>query len=82
MAYHISCISDTLYYHNKNIFCANSDILYPICKIYDKLYTGCSCYVDFACLDTTTYVEVIFHSQHFFLYFFAFQLCLCRKRLT
>ena len=23
-------------------------------------------YIDFAYLDTTTYVEVIFHSQHFF----------------
>ena len=29
------------------------------------LYTGHSRYVDFAYLDTTTYVEVIFHSQHF-----------------
>ena len=29
-------------------------------------YTGHSRYVDFAYLDTTTYVEVIFHSQHFF----------------
>ena len=28
--------------------------------------TGHSRYVDFAYLDTTTYVEVIFHSQHFF----------------
>ena len=44
--------------------------------------TGHSRYVDFAYLDTTTYVEVIFHSQHFSLYFFAFQLRLCRKRLT
>ena len=26
--------------------------------------------------------NVIFHSQHFSLYFFAFQLRLCRKRLT
>ena len=46
-----------------------------------KKYTGHSHYVDFAYLDTTTYVEVIFHSQHFSLYFFAFQLRLCRKRL-
>ena len=30
------------------------------------MYTGHSRYVDFAYLDTTTYVEVIFHSQHFF----------------
>ena len=29
-------------------------------------YTGDSRYVDFAYLDTITYVEVIFHSQHFF----------------
>ena len=29
-------------------------------------YTGHSRYVDFAYLDTTTYVKVIFHSQHFF----------------
>ena len=28
--------------------------------------TGHSRYVDFAYLDTITYVEVIFHSQHFF----------------
>ena len=31
-----------------------------------SLNTGHSHYVDFAYLDTTTYVEVIFHSQHFF----------------
>ena len=31
--------------------------------------TGQSRYVDFAYLDTTTYVEVIFHSQHFFAIF-------------
>ena len=30
------------------------------------LNTGHSRYVDFGYLDTTTYVEVIFHSQHFF----------------
>ena len=30
------------------------------------IHTGHSRYVDFAYLDTTTYVEVIFHSQHFF----------------
>ena len=29
-------------------------------------YTGDSRYVDFAYLDNITYVEVIFHSQHFF----------------
>ena len=29
-------------------------------------HTGHSRYVDFTYLDTTTYVEVIFHSQHFF----------------
>ena len=45
-------------------------------------YTGDSCYVDFAYLDTITYVEMIFHSQHISLYIFAFQLRLCRKRLT
>ena len=31
-----------------------------------KQNTGDSRYVDFAYLDTITYVEVIFHSQHFF----------------
>ena len=31
--------------------------------------TGHSRYVDFAYLDTTTYIEVIFHSQHFFAIF-------------
>ena len=46
------------------------------------VYTGDSRYVDFAYLDTITYVEMIFHSQHFSLYIFAFQLSLCRKRLT
>ena len=30
------------------------------------IITGHPRYVDFAYLDTTTYVEVIFHSQHFF----------------
>ena len=40
---------------------------------------GDSRYVDFAYLDTITYVEVIFHSQHFFSIIFAFQLRLCRK---
>ena len=35
-------------------------------KLKIEQYTGHSRYVDFACLDTTTYVEVIFHSQHFF----------------
>ena len=50
-------------------------------------------YVDFAYLTglplcrlrvahTITYVEVIFHSQHFFSIYLAFQLRLCRKRLT
>ena len=28
--------------------------------------TGHSRYVDFAYVDTTTYVEVMFHSEHFF----------------
>ena len=32
----------------------------------EPIYTGDSRYVDFAYLDTITYVEVIFHSQHFF----------------
>ena len=35
-------------------------------NISEKLSTGHSHYVDFAYLDTTTYVEVIFHSQNFF----------------
>ena len=51
------------------------------CKSIIFANTGHSRYVDFAYLDTTTCVEVIFHSQHFSLYFFAFQLRLCRKRL-
>ena len=33
--------------------------------VTDITYTGHSRYVDFAYLDTTTYVKVIFHSQHF-----------------
>ena len=33
---------------------------------YHRAYTGHSRYVDFAYLDTTTYVKVIFHFQHFF----------------
>ena len=36
--------------------------------ISDITTTGHSRYVDLAYLDTTTYVEVTFHSQHFFLY--------------
>ena len=32
----------------------------------DEYCTGDSRYVDFAYLDTITYVEVIFHSQHVF----------------
>ena len=35
-------------------------------RIKALTYTGDSRYVDFAYLDTITYVEVIFHSQHFF----------------
>ena len=31
-----------------------------------SIYLGDSRYVHFAYLDTVTYVEVIFHSQHFF----------------
>ena len=45
------------------------------------LNTDDTCYVDFAYLDTITYVEVIFHSQHFF----SIYLCsstLYRKQLT
>ena len=43
-------------------------ILHYVLKYAGKIYkrTGHSRYVDFAYLDTTTYVEVIFHSQHFF----------------
>ena len=35
-------------------------------RMIPLVYTGHSRYVDFAYLDTTTYAEVIFHSQHFF----------------
>ena len=38
-------------------------------------------YVDFAYLDTITYVELIFIPNIFSLYIFAFQLSRCRKRL-
>ena len=34
--------------------------------LFLEMYTGDSRYVDFTYLDTITYVEVIFHSQHFF----------------
>ena len=44
--------------------------------------TGDSRYVDFAYFDTITYVKVIFHSQHLFFMYLAFQLRLCWKRLT
>ena len=44
--------------------------------------TGHSRYVDFTYLDTTTYIEVMFIPNIFYLYFFAFQLRLCRKQLT
>ena len=42
--------------------------LRPLLCLYicTYVYTGDSRYVDFAYLDTITYVEVIFHSQHFF----------------
>ena len=33
---------------------------------FSQSFTGDSRHVDFAYLDTITYVEVIFHSQHFF----------------
>ena len=39
---------------------------FSVCRF---VYTGHSRYVDFVYLDTTTYVEVIFHSQHFFFIF-------------
>ena len=53
----------------------------PACLVLSN--TGDSRYVDFVYLDTITYVEVIFHSQHCFsIYIFAFHLRLCRKRLT
>ena len=39
--------------------------------LVSELHTGNSCYVDFAYLYSITYVEVIFHSQHFF------SICLC-----
>ena len=34
--------------------------------MFIETVTGDSCYVDFVYLDTITYVEVIFHSLHFF----------------
>ena len=39
---------------------------YKIFFLFFYINTGHSRYVDFAYLETTTYVEVIFHSQHFF----------------
>ena len=41
----------------------------PISVNLKNSNTGHSRYVDFAYLDTTTYIEVIFHSQHFFCIF-------------
>ena len=43
---------------------------------------GHSRYVDFVYLDTTTYDELIFHSQHFFSIFLCISTPVCRKRLT
>ena len=40
--------------------------LLPSLSLRYESNTGDSCYVDFAYLDTITYVEVIFHSQHVF----------------
>ena len=40
--------------------------VYLLICLQQKINTGHSRYVDFAYLDTTTYVEVIVHSQHFF----------------
>ena len=52
------------------MFCSVKDFLfftfYLLFGFTNVVYTGDSRYVDFAYLDTITYVEVIFHSQHFF----------------
>ena len=57
-----------------------SQPLYEMSGIIHDQDTGDSRYVDFAYLDNITYVEVIFHSQHFF----SIYLCLSTmsKRLT
>ena len=44
--------------------------------------TGASRYLKLAYLESTTYVEVIFHSRTVSLYFIAFRPGLCRTRLT
>ena len=49
-----------------NVFWVQDHYNYGKKLVLTVLNTGHSRYVDFAYLDTTTYVEVIFHSQHFF----------------
>ena len=57
---------------------ASSRITFSSPFINNQLYfsllssTGDSRYVDFGYLDTITYVEVIFHSQHFFSIYLCF----------
>ena len=46
------------------------------------VFTGASRYLELAYLESTTYVEVIFHSRTVSLYFIAFRPRLCRTRLT
>ena len=46
---------------------APKNLLVGLRKVHQLIsHTGHSRYVDFAYLDTTTYVKVIFHIQHFF----------------
>ena len=61
------------YYQRIGLYQTTVGISAAKVHIKHSLFTGRSRCVDFTYLDTTTYVEVIFHSQHFSLYFFAFQ---------
>ena len=83
-------LANTNIFHN-NLRVMLSPLKSPVLRKYSNPFkrpgmypsTGLSRYVDFAYLDTTTNIEVIFHSQHFFsVYFFAFQLRLCRKTVN
>ena len=49
----------------KQIFSFSFKSTLGVLEYYNQLNTGDSRYFDFAYLDTITYVEVIFHSQHF-----------------
>ena len=61
---HFSKSQNTNELENASILTSNVFSIRP--KISENItYTGDSRYVDFAYLDTITYVEVIFHSQHF-----------------